>query len=317
MDLLTNAIESLRLGIEDYKEGSHGRLLTAIRNIHAGVLLLYKEALRRLSPADSNEVLVKAKITPKQDAKGQLTFVGDGRKTADVQQIRERFHAMGIATDWTRFDRITEARHEIEHYYTKSSQKALAGIISDTFIVVRNFITIELEENPLELLGDETWQAMLETSEVYETEREECRKAVLTVEWGSAALEEGVSELICMSCGGDLLRPEAQRKNYDADMTLECRACGGTMEARYFVPAAISSVLDDEKYEAYKDGGELPYTNCPSCGVEAYVMRERRCAYCEEAAEHICARCGAEIPPEELMGSPYCGWCAYMMAKDD
>ncbi len=56
MDLLTNAIESIRTGVEDYEEGSHGRLLASVRSIHAGILLLYKEALSRLSPAGSNEV---------------------------------------------------------------------------------------------------------------------------------------------------------------------------------------------------------------------------------------------------------------------
>ncbi len=53
MDLLANAIESIRLGVEDYEDGSHPRLLSALRNIHAGILLLYKEALRRLSPQDT------------------------------------------------------------------------------------------------------------------------------------------------------------------------------------------------------------------------------------------------------------------------
>jgi len=99
MDLLTNAIESIRTGAEDFEEGSHGRLLAAVRSIHAGVLLLYKEALRRVSPAGSNEVLVKAKGVPKRNAQGNVEFVGDGRKTVDVQQIRERFDALGIVTD--------------------------------------------------------------------------------------------------------------------------------------------------------------------------------------------------------------------------
>jgi hypothetical protein len=40
MDLLVNAIESIRVGVEDYQEGSHGRLLAAVRSIHGGILLL-------------------------------------------------------------------------------------------------------------------------------------------------------------------------------------------------------------------------------------------------------------------------------------
>lgn len=56
-------------------------LLSAVRNIHAGILLLYKEALRRLSPQGSQEVLIKAKVIPKRSKNGEIQFVGSGRKT--------------------------------------------------------------------------------------------------------------------------------------------------------------------------------------------------------------------------------------------
>jgi ribosomal protein L37E len=317
MNLLTNAIESIRVGVEDYEDGSHGRLLAAVRSIHAGILLLYKEALRRLSPPGGTEALMKAKIVPTQDAQGNVQFVGDGRKTVDVQQIRERFDALGIVTDWTRFDRITNVRNDIEHYYTKANKKALESLVSDAFVVIRNFITTELEEDPLELLGDETWQAMLKVSEVYEAERAECKKSLDAVDWGSSALSDGVLDLVCPSCSGSLLRPEGDYKRYRDDMVLQCRACGKSSDAQDFVPRAIENALGEENYLAYKDGGEIPYTDCPECGAKAYVMDEQRCALCGEAAEHTCARCGGEIPAEELLSSPFCGWCAHMMAKDD
>ena len=47
---LANAIESIQVGIEDWQTGTHPRLLSAVRNIHAGILLLFKEALLRQSP---------------------------------------------------------------------------------------------------------------------------------------------------------------------------------------------------------------------------------------------------------------------------
>ncbi|HYN15719.1 MAG TPA: hypothetical protein VES66_08035 [Terriglobales bacterium] len=317
MDLLTNAIESIRVGVEDYQQGSHGRLLAAVRSIHAGILLLYKEALRRYSPAGSNEALVKAKIVPRRDAQGNVEFVGHGRKTVDVQQIRERFDELGIATDWTRFDRISDARRDIEHYYTNANKKALESLVSDAFVVARNFIATELKEDPLGLLGDETWQAMLEVSEVYEAERAECEESLVAVDWESGALAEGVMDLTCPSCSGSLLRPDGDYKTYRDDMALQCRTCGDTYGAHDFVPQAIADVLEQDKHQAYKDGGETPYTDCPTCGAEAYVMDEQRCALCGESAEHTCARCGNEIPASELSCSPFCGWCAHMMAKDD
>lgn len=114
LDLLTNAVESLQVGIEDYRSGTRPRLLSAVRNLHSGLLLLFKEALRRESPKDSNDVLLMAKIVPARDANDNVVFIGDGNKTVDSQQIRERLEALGIGTDWKRFQRVADARNDVD-----------------------------------------------------------------------------------------------------------------------------------------------------------------------------------------------------------
>src|SRR6266404_660376 len=161
MDLLTNAIESIQVGVEDYQSGTRPRLLSAVRNIHAGVLLLFKEALRRESPPDTNDVLMMARMLPLRDARG-IVFVGDGTKTVDVGQIQERLEGIGYkyATDWKRLRRINAVRNDVEHRYPTVDQKALQGLISDSFIVIRDFIKEQLYEDPVALLGQETWQTM-------------------------------------------------------------------------------------------------------------------------------------------------------------
>lgn len=316
MDLLTNAVESIQLGVEDFRRGSRPRLLSAVRNIHAGILLLYKEALRRMSPVDSEEVLLKSKVVPKRDGTGIIKFVGEGKKTVDVQQIKERFAHLGIATEWKRFDKITNIRNTIEHYYPKADQKALRGVIADAFIIARAFVATQLGANPRELLGENTWQTMLGVEEIYAAERKMCDEALNTVDWDSAALENGIRELTCPECGSDLLRPEGGSTQYN-EITLCCRACGSEESPEQFVPKAIQASLAHDMHLAYADGAEIPYTTCPECGEEAYVMEEERCALCGEQAEHECAMCGNTILPEELVLSPYCGWCSHMMSKDD
>ncbi len=57
VDLLTNAIKSIQVGIEDFKVGTRSRLPSSARNLPADILLLYKEALRRPCPPNSNEAL--------------------------------------------------------------------------------------------------------------------------------------------------------------------------------------------------------------------------------------------------------------------
>ncbi len=57
--LLNNAVISIRLGVEDFQKlkENPNRVISAVRNIYAGVLLLFKEKLYRLSPQGSNEIL--------------------------------------------------------------------------------------------------------------------------------------------------------------------------------------------------------------------------------------------------------------------
>lgn len=253
MDLLTNATESIQVGVEDYAKATRPRLLSAVRNIHAGILLLYKEALRRASPAGSNDSLLMAKISPRRNADGNITYSGEGKKTADVQQIRERFETLGIGTDWKRFERVNAVRNEVEHLYPRLDQKALQGLISDSFLIVRDFIADELNDDPRKLLGDETWQEMLDVSEVHEKERAECDRLLTEIEWTSQSLEDGVPGLTCSTCGSDLLKPI---KNSHNEILLQCSACGEDERPESYVPKAISSSLSHERYRALKDGGE-------------------------------------------------------------
>jgi hypothetical protein len=178
-------------------------LLSAVRNIHAGILLLYKEALRRESPDDSDDVLLKARNLPSRDSTGKVVIVGAGKKTVDVQQIKERFEGLEISTDWSRFDRINEVRNEVEHLehlYPRLDQKALSGLISDSFLIIRDFIAEEFKDDPRELLGEGSWKAMLDVSTVYEKEKQECAKLLENANWQSEVVKKrgDVDGLRCM-----------------------------------------------------------------------------------------------------------------------
>jgi hypothetical protein len=76
MSLLDNAIESIQVGVEDYLMDDNRRYRSAARNIFAGILLLYKEKLNRLSPPHSEEALIKNKIKFIYTDEGSVTFAG-------------------------------------------------------------------------------------------------------------------------------------------------------------------------------------------------------------------------------------------------
>jgi hypothetical protein len=316
MDLLTNAIESIQIGVDDFRAGSRPRLLSAVRNIHAGILLLFKEALLRRSPPGSNEVLIKARIEARLDGPDQIAFVGAGRKTVDTQQVRERFKSLGIAADWKLFDQIADVRNEVEHYFPHLTQDAIAGVVASAMLIVRNFAANELGAEPRELLGQKTWEAMLQVTDLYQEERKRCDQALTLIAWESEALESGVKQIRCQHCGSGLLKPAEASSSY-SDTTLQCRGCGSTREPDSYVAEAIAEALDWEAHVAMTDGGEEPYGECPDCGLVTYVYAERRCAHCGETAATECACCGTTMSASEMASSPLCGWCDYMKSKCD
>ncbi|MCE2941457.1 MAG: hypothetical protein ACK53A_07025 [Gemmatimonadota bacterium] len=317
IDLLTNAVESIQVGVEDYSAATRPRLLSAVRNIHAGILLLFKEALRRRSPADSNEVLVKSRVQPEQGTAGEVRFVGVGRKTADTSAIRKRFEALGIKTDWKRVERIAEVRNDIEHYYPHLTQPTIRELVASAFWLVRDFMTRELATDPATALGQRTWSTMLEVADVWQEERTACDAALAAVAWESDALSRGVRSMKCLSCGASLFRPIDATVDTE-DLMLRCTVCATELRTEQFAQAAIAAAFEWESYVAMKDGGDSPFGECPECGLETYVFEEDGCAYCGATFGHPdCARCGKRIPLSEAGCAPLCSYCHYVMSKDD
>ena len=187
--ILKNAVLSIQIGVEDYQSEDPRRVLSAVRNISAGVLLLFKEKLRSMSPDGTDEVLIKRKVTPHLSANGVI-FVGSGKNTVDVQQIRERFKTLGIEVDWRRVDKITRVRNDIEHYCTAESRGRLKELIADSFVVIRDFLVSQLDAKPGDMLGAETWSVFLEVADVYSAELDECREQMSAVEWKTETLAE-------------------------------------------------------------------------------------------------------------------------------
>jgi hypothetical protein len=314
MNLRQNAIDSIRLGVEDYEAGVDERLISSVRNLHSGILLLFKEKLRRLSPEESNDVLIRQIIVPHLKPDGSLSFVGKG-KTVGVPEIRLRFESLGIATQWDRFLRVSKLRNDIEHHFTSLNRNSIRGAISDTFLIVRNFLWSELDEDPMEALGSATWDALLKVSEVFEQERADCLSQVDAVQWGSPTLAEGVASLTCSQCGSPLLSPSVSTGPYQ-DIVLNCRSCGELETQEAFAERAVSSHLSEDNDLAYRDGVSGLYVTCPYCIKETYVVAEQQCVSCKQQCSHTCERCDSAIPSEELSDEPYCSWCQQMMSKD-
>ena len=154
--ILKNAVDSISLGIEDYQLGIGNcessdprRLVSCTRNLFAGIILLFKHKLAKLSPPGSDEVLIKQYVLPSPNrishqievlikqyvlpirtSEGNIEWQGQEKKkkTVDVQRIWERLESLNIRVDWKRVEAINKYRNNIEHYYSSEPHDSIMDL---------------------------------------------------------------------------------------------------------------------------------------------------------------------------------------------
>jgi predicted RNA-binding Zn-ribbon protein involved in translation (DUF1610 family) len=312
-----NAVSSLQIAIEDFQSDDPRRALSTVRNMVAGILLLFKERLRALSPPDSDEVLIKKDIVPKMTATG-LEFVGQGKKTADVMDLKIRFKGLGIQVNWPTVDKIVDLRNRLEHYKDSATAAEMKKLVADTFAVINAFISDELNEEPRTLLGDSTWSVLLEEAAVYQQEKQACELAMSEIQWEFEALSFITEKFLCPECGADLLRPLNAGVEHHQGLEFECVSCGHASSFEELIEAACNEAYESDNYSAVKDGGEPATTTCHECGLETFVFSEGACVNCSASLSHTkCVVCGEILGPSDQENNGLCGYHAHQWEKDD
>jgi hypothetical protein len=315
MSLLQNAVDSVALGIEDFQSADDRRLISSVRNITAGILLLFKHKLAELSPTGSDEILIKEEITPFLDSTGSVQWKGKGQKTVNVTQIEQRFKGLGISVDWARFTKINKHRNTIEHYYSKEPRAVVKEVIASSFLIIRDFARDVLKDDPLNVFGDETWNVLVKEADVYSKEKQECVKNIRAINWQYKELRRALEEFSCPECASDLL--DAQSVNGDqSSAKLVCRACGEPQEWETVAGDAIGNYFGGANHLSVKDGGEPLTMDCPNCNQETYLVDRDICVICQDSVPDTCDVCGNTIPTSERDGGSICGWCSHMADKD-
>lgn len=315
MSILDNAVRSIQIGLEDYDDAN--RVVSSVRNVHAGVLLLFKEKLRCLSPPDSNEVLLKCRAVPQTDSSGAIVFVGKGKKTVDISQIKERFNELGIQADWASFDTLTSLRNNLEHYYPTDPAHVLQEAMAKAFAVANSFIRSELEQNPADLLGSTSWDKMLEIKQVFDNEKAECIELMSKVDWKGPGLSAAVNQFECIECSSSLLASDDSSVDV-ASVILHCRSCGAQINFDEHAEKILDDAYSGESHEAYKSGDSPPLYQCPSCGQETYLADDDRCVACEYVREYTeCSICQTFLGPDEQEFGGLCSYHSHVMNRDD
>ena len=313
MSILKNAIDSIEIGLEDYNTGEERRFLSATRNLYAGILLLFKYKLVLLSPPDSDEVLIKTSIKPIL-TNGCLEWVGSGNKTVDFQDIKKRFNDLNISVDWKILESIQKYRNNIEHYYSNYNKSSVEQLISNSFLVIRDFIVTELEVNPLDLLCKSSWDTMLAINDVYKKEKAERDDAIASLNYLSPVLEKIFEDAICPACGSELIVPEVENENAQDVYIYICRSCNHQIKYKEIVEIGIENYYSYDLHLHIKEGGDSPIAICPECSG-TYLYEENVCAECGFESNLECEMCSDRLCPEDLVLEGICSYCNYKREK--
>lgn len=317
--IFANAVDSIRMGIEDYAIDTPARASSAVRNFYAGVLLLGKEVLIRAAPLADADDIIGAKYAPKPDGNGGVTHEIEGFQTIDFHTLGKRFKDFGININTKDLDELNRLRNAIEHRYSDKPAEAVREAIARAFPITVAMLQ-HIGEHPADVLG-EAWSVMLEVRELYETERTRCRATMDAVDWVSDTVAN--KHLRCAECGSDLIEQRDSANTEQEQLALVCRGCGTEPDWDDAIVDAVERALSGEAYERFKDTGDSgPVYDCPACDRAAYIDEEDACAVCGETFDYEaeCMRCSNGIPLEDALAGfdeGLCSYCTHIMNKDD
>ncbi|MGK8855472.1 hypothetical protein [Pseudomonas aeruginosa] len=328
--LRENALTSIRLGVEDFERCSAGgdaadpaRALSSIRNLFAGALLLFKYKIATCAddPADAAALIFNPpEVLPHSDGNGGIEWVPVGKfkpTTIDVATIKKRFDAFEIEVDWDVVEKLQACRNHLEHLHPAHTLGEVADFVAELFPLLRDFIQIELNESPAEILGN-TWNTMLLHHNFFIDNSHRCEQG-----WAEAGVPDEMvpwrEACKCPACGSTLLAPV--QDHLDAGETLEhddeifqatCVACGHT---GLIVPLMMNELAKAHRYDP-RDGDEPTLEACVECGRNTFVIHEQRCLWCAAELEHTeCEICEELLRQEDQDNGGYCSYHAHAYEK--
>lgn len=299
-----NAVLSIRLAVDDYKTGDPGRTISALRNITAGILLLYKEKLLRLSPPGSEEVLIKKRILPKLQG-NKLVFVGSGKTTVDRQEIQERFKSLNINVNWNRTEKILDLRNEIEHYRSDQVPSVMREVFGSAFFVIDEFCREHLDAIPYDLFGADVWEVFLEEERFLTALQASIEESNRHIQWATPDMKDVACHFKCAGCGSGLLRVKDCQADYES-LEYHCLTCGRDNSFDELIEDALAEAYYTDIYLTFKDIGEHYLEECGNCWKDSFIPSEGHCVVCGHKPYKVCENCGSEYTLDQ-----YCKTCDF------
>ena len=298
-DLFNNSVLSMKLGLEDYETKDPIRILSAIRNLHAGILLLAKEVLVRHVPkVDARDILATG-YKPVPDDSGGIKYVPQSNTTINLQDISARFKGFGLTINSKSLGALVKIRNDIEHLAPQSNTDTMRRAIYEA-LPVANTLFRQAKVDPKDVL-EEAWDTMLTVRSVYDQELSVCRGTFADVKWECDLLDD--VDLICVKCGSGLVAQDDPKNSDPYEICATCRSCGSRTRASDVVKQSVSSHFEGIYYETCPECSETSYTEDYGCIFCGLVLGE--CEYC---GENLTTN---SVDPDHHKNCLYCGHLMY------
>ncbi|MBY5318188.1 hypothetical protein [Rhizobium leguminosarum] len=311
--LLANAIDSIEVGMEDFREGSERRLVSSVRNVYAGLLLLGKAVLWQESPNGDGSLIYYTR-TNKDGTVAVRTGI-----TVNVKDMQDRLADQGITPDWAPLNAIQTYRNDIEHLYSTADPNVVKEQLGRTLPLIQTLMGDQLGIDPQTKFSEECWQALLETKDFFEAMQAACLLTFDDIEWESEDVPFPRTDMHCSDCGSQLIAQRDAGQRNPQHMHLTCRNCGEEPDLEDTLEAALIETTQADSYLAVKDGGRAPLDTCPECMRETFIVDIGKCVLCDFEIEAVCAICGERLDVTDY--SPehpgLCSYHAHAVSKDD
>ena len=323
--LLQNALDSICLGVEDYKLSVECadrsiRVISAARNLFAGVLLLFKYRIAVLagSPENAANLIYKTKGFQARlnDGGGVDVVLQQEHRTIDLREIQGIFQQLKVVTDWAVLGDLQRCRNDLEHLHAQHPTEEIKRFLVALFPLLRDFIINEIRANPYDLLGS-TWDVMLQNHDFYTKNLAESRSR-----WSALGVLDHTMKLfqtcLCRACGSALLEPHREDATSslrfdDSEFRCSCMACGQS--------DSFTEVLAQELMYAKEDPfDETPVIiECEQCWHQTFDLSEGICHLCTyECHPAKCSDCGSFLDGGQHQNGSLCNRCeetAYQMQE--
>lgn len=322
--LLDNAVDAVSMGIEDLGMAAYDmrRGVTAVRNVFAGLLLVYKSHLAKIS-SSVNSALIWKNVSLR-NVDGRWQYVPDERRTVDVDDILRLFKENGIRIDKEKLKRIRRYRNATEHYYDINNvpHNTVVEYVVDSLILVRDFIVQYIGKKPEEVFGRDVWHSFLHNNAIVANKRVERAELINGLEWFAPEVKELFLRMGCPHCSSDLLVPQRIDSSKAVEHSFSCFGCGRVSGYDDVVLAFCDDVMFSTIELAENNGIAVMtgFGECPECAGISFSDELGLCIACGYRDEPVCARCNESIVADEMdvyNAHGTCRRCQNLYDRDD